>query len=314
MAATGSTRSATVGTVGRSFLFIAAVALLGIQAIQSFVSLSEERAELSATAETIAESASVATATPLWLLSGETLREVMRSYVSFSAVDRIVLYEMDRPWLAYDRDAGLLGNPDSSAGSIERLELDTAADESTFATVAKPVIFDGERIGRVSVAINETPVIQARRESLVRTGLIIVAEVIIVFVLMRLRGNQIFTAALNRENEQLQAEVSRRVSVEQTLRRMAFYDSLTGLPRPVALGEEVTLPQASREAGIPERYIMLIAIENLQELSAVLDADVVSEIVQIFATRLRAALPDEEEAVALRGNAFRFYVVTVAVD
>jgi len=314
MAATGSVRTATVGTVGRSFLLIAAVALLAIQAIQSYLSLSDERSELSAAAETIAESASVATATPLWLLSGETLREVMRSYVSFAPVDRVVLYEMDRPWLAYDREAGLLGNPDSSAGRIELLELDTISDESAFATVTKPVIFDGERIGRVSVTINEAPIVAARRESLLRTGLIIVAEVIIVFVLMRLRGNQIFAAALNRENEQLQAEVSRRVTVEQTLRTMAFYDSLTGLPRPVALGEEVTLPVASQEAGVPERFILLMSIENLQELSAVLDADVVSEIVRVFATRLKAALPEEDEPVALRGSAFRFYVVTVAVD
>ncbi|MEX2444010.1 MAG: hypothetical protein WD492_10415 [Alkalispirochaeta sp.] len=103
----------------------------------------------------------------------------------------IVLYKTDRPWPAYDQEAGLIGDADSSAGRITWLDLGEAPERTTYVTVSRSIMFDGEPIGRITVNVNNAPLLEARRIFLVRTGLITGAEVIIIFGLMRLRGSQI---------------------------------------------------------------------------------------------------------------------------
>lgn len=199
--------------MGRVFLLLAALVLLLVQGTQSFITLDRESRELQQFGESTARSASLAMSTPLWLMAGDSLADIMSSYVSFGSVDRVVIYEGEDPWLAYDRELGLVGDVSGETGDYDEIDPGDLGGGNPFARLEEPIRFDGERIGSVAVVLNDSRIAAARRRTLLRTSLFVIAEVIIIFALMRLRGNQILTESLARMNESL-----RRFVPDQFLR------------------------------------------------------------------------------------------------
>jgi len=196
----GITRSARIGRV---FLLLAAVALLVIQSVQAYVSLRQEAADLQKLGESITRSVAVSLSTPLWLLAEGTIRETLRSYVSLSAVDTVLIHEQDLPLMGYDSSSGFVGGVEAS--EEERSGIDTAdfAGPRIFDRVREPIRFEGDVIGNVELFLNDQSVRDARRASGLGTLVVVIAEILIVVVIMRLRGNQIQTASLSQVNESL---------------------------------------------------------------------------------------------------------------
>lgn len=189
--------------IGRRFLVLAAVLLLVVQAVGAYIDLRREVADVRRFGESVVESAAVATSTPLWLMSGKSLGDVLRSYVSHASVDRVIIYEREDPWLAYDRDQGLIGDVSGNTGAFEEIDLSVFDGRDPFDRLRRPVVFDGETIGEVEIVINDGRVAAARRRALLQTGILVVAEIIIILAIMRLRGNQILNESLARVNESL---------------------------------------------------------------------------------------------------------------
>lgn len=189
--------------MGRSFLLMAALVLMLMQGIQSYVSIQRESQQLERFGESVAESASVAMSTPLWLMSGEALADIMRSYVAHDAVDRVIVYEGADPWLAYDREAGLVGDLGGETGAYDEIDPESLFTGASFAGLDRAIVYEDERIGGVEVVINDRRIVAARQRSLLRTIVIIVAEVLIIFAIMRMRGSLILTESLSRVNDSL---------------------------------------------------------------------------------------------------------------
>lgn len=294
----------------RLYLILAALVLFGLHIGQSYLQLKRAREGLRDLGNTLAESSAVAAASPLWLLSERTVEEILRSVAVHEAVHGVLLYEHGSPALLLYENGRLRGSLGTEAERIDASDLEQA---NTFNVFYEEVVFDQAVIGGVEVYLKDGLLSRRRQDALLRSSLFLLSEIIIIALFMRMRVRQMETVALNRERDLLQGEVRRRENVESKLRRFAFYDELTGLPRPRALGEEVAIPAPATD-GSGTRYLLLVSLENLPELSSVFDSHRVDELIRVFADRLRAAL-DGHDAVALRGRGFRFYVAyTVGSD
>ena len=189
--------------MGRSFLLMAALVLMLMQGAQSYLSIQRESQQLERFGASVAESASVAMSTPLWLMSGEALADVMRSYVAHDAVDRVIVYEGEDPWLAYDREAGLVGDPGGESGAYDEIDPESLFTTPSYARLDRAIVYGEERIGSVEIAINDRRIAAARQRSLFQTIVVIIAEVLIIFAIMRMRGSLILTESLSRMNDSL---------------------------------------------------------------------------------------------------------------
>lgn len=287
----------------RLYAIVAATVLFGLHVGQSYLAIDRARESLENLGNTLAESSAVAAASPLWLLSGRTLKEILRSVALHDAVYTVLLYDQGKPIILVDRDGDVTGGLRDGAAIVEPESLERV---NTFGVFGREIVLDGNTIGGVEIYLEDGLISARRRAALFASVLFLLSELIIIALVIRIRMRQMETEALNRERNLLEAEIIRRRSVEEKLRVVAFYDELTGLARPRALGEEALLPAVPSTAD-GGRYLLLISLENLPELSSVFDSARVDELIATFADRLRSAL-EGENAIALRGRGFRFYV------
>lgn len=288
----------------------AAMIIFALHLGQGYVEVSRARASVEELGRTLVESASVAVATPLWVLSEHTVREVLRSLTAHGSVQRAVVYDNTQPALLYEREYGIRGGLQESSNSIaDLIDPGTPRSEYTLYRFSRDITFEGDRIGSFEIYLDNRRIVERIWNVVWRSLVFLAGEIAVILLLLRARTARLRAVGLHAEREELENEVGRRQELEEQLRKVAYYDPISGLPSRRAVGREVPLPVIPAGSNL-HREVLLISIANLPELSAVLDSKLIDQLIRTFADRLRDQL-DLSSDLALRGRGFRFFVVTV---
>ncbi len=113
---------------------------------------------------------------------------------------------------------------------------------------------------------------------------------------------------LSQENVALKDEIEIRKRTEAQLQYLAFHDSVTGLENLRALKEKVSPPEGARD----RRQLMQVSLDNIRELSYVLDEDFIDSLLHAFAVKLKDSCPPG--ARIFRGNGFIFFLLFENMD
>jgi len=111
---------------------------------------------------------------------------------------------------------------------------------------------------------------------------------------------------LNQENTTLKNEIQRRKKAESQLHFFAYHDPVTGLLNLNALLESEIQPVPEED----KRFLIQIWLDNMKELSTILDRNIIDTLLQEFSDRLIRQCP--ETASQYRGNGFNFYIISRA--
>jgi diguanylate cyclase (GGDEF)-like protein len=111
--------------------------------------------------------------------------------------------------------------------------------------------------------------------------------------------------------------VSRNVTSEhrahQQLRRLARYDSLTGLPNRDAFRER--LDESLRQDGSPgDTTLMFLDIDNFKQVNDSLGHDAGDELLRLVADRVRACVRDGDQVFRLSGDEFTVILSDVPLE
>lgn len=109
---------------------------------------------------------------------------------------------------------------------------------------------------------------------------------------------------LNLENTTLKDEIKRRKSAESQLQFFAFHDPVTKLFNLNSFFNTETKPLPE----VDERYMIQIFLDNMKELSIILDRNIIDMLLQEFSDRLIKKCP--ETATQFRGTGFNFYIIS----
>ncbi|MDC7222440.1 MAG: bifunctional diguanylate cyclase/phosphodiesterase, partial [Spirochaetales bacterium] len=115
--------------------------------------------------------------------------------------------------------------------------------------------------------------------------------------------NKNWNWALSKENEELKREIELRKKAEEQLHFLAYHDPVTDLKNLRALKENTPPPERVGE----ERHIIQFTLDNIRELSALLDRNFINGLLREFAQVLLDNAPPQ--AGLFRGNGFSFYLV-----
>jgi len=108
---------------------------------------------------------------------------------------------------------------------------------------------------------------------------------------------------LNSENLSLKEEILRRKEAESQLLYLAYHDPVTGLHNLQSFLETVSPPGDRTD----QRKLIQISLDNIRELSILLDRSIIDRLLQEFADRLIRNCP--EGALLFRGSGFAFFIV-----
>lgn len=108
---------------------------------------------------------------------------------------------------------------------------------------------------------------------------------------------------LNSENLQLKYEIRKREEAESQLQFLAYHDPVTGLSNLNSFFENVSPPSY----GDDKRFLILISLSNIRELSFILEKGLVDSLLKDFAGKLTDLCP--ESSMQFRGRGFSFYIV-----
>ncbi len=108
---------------------------------------------------------------------------------------------------------------------------------------------------------------------------------------------------LSRENRELRHEIERRRKAEEQLHFLAYHDPLTKLENFRALVENVPPPRGEMD----DRQLMQLSLENIGELSSLMERDFIDNLLIGFTEKLRESTGSEVSLY--RGRGFSFYLI-----
>lgn len=109
---------------------------------------------------------------------------------------------------------------------------------------------------------------------------------------------------LNIENTTLKDEIQRRKDAEFQLQFFAYHDPVTKLLNLNSFFESESQPLAKED----QRFLIQIWLDNMKELSIILDRNIIDSLLQEFSDRLIRKCPDT--ARQYRGSGFNFYIIS----
>ena len=123
------------------------------------------------------------------------------------------------------------------------------------------------------------------------------------YLSLRTKQKEIENRQLNFENTSLKIEIEKRKEAETALEFIAYHDPVTGLHNLNAFFETIDSPYGMEDS----RYLIQVSLENMRELSIIMDRNIIDSILKDFAGRLISNCPDK--ARLFRGRGFNFYIV-----
>lgn len=120
------------------------------------------------------------------------------------------------------------------------------------------------------------------------------------------------TAALKKTNDALRSEIMERKKAEETIRRMAYFDPLTGLPNKASLYQAIS--STARECGVNRRpfTLLMLDLDRFREINDALGYSQGDGLLKTVATRLKGVLADKQTLA--RCGADEFAVLIPGAD
>ena len=112
---------------------------------------------------------------------------------------------------------------------------------------------------------------------------------------------------LNSENRALKKEIELRKKAELQLQFLAYHDPVTKLENFRALKETVAPPRERDE----NRHLIELSLDNIAELSSVLERDFIDSLLRAFTVKLKENLPSS--ARLFRGRGFSFFLLCPSI-
>jgi EAL domain-containing protein (putative c-di-GMP-specific phosphodiesterase class I)/GGDEF domain-containing protein len=105
---------------------------------------------------------------------------------------------------------------------------------------------------------------------------------------------------LNTENDRLKEEINRREEAEARLSFQAYHDDVSGLKNLHAFIAEEADPQRSGD----RRSMIQISLDNIRELSMILDREIIDQALKLFTSRLKGMCSPGTRLYRSRGFSF----------
>ena len=105
---------------------------------------------------------------------------------------------------------------------------------------------------------------------------------------------------LNTENDRLKEEIRRREEAEARLSFQAYHDEVSGLKNLHAFFAEEHDPERGRDG----RSLIQISLDNIRELSMILDREIIDQALRLFTSRLKSLCPAGTRLYRSRGFSF----------
>lgn len=186
----------------------AAMIIFALHLGQGYLEVSRARASVEELGRTLVESASVAVATPLWVLSEHTVREFLRSLAAHGSVQRAVVYDDTQPALLYEREYGIRGGLQESSDSIaDPIDPGSPRSEYTLYRFSRDITFEGDRIGSVEIYLDNGRIVERIWNVVWRSMVFLAGEIAVILLLLRVRTARLRAVGLHRERDELEKEV-----------------------------------------------------------------------------------------------------------
>ena len=122
----------------------------------------------------------------------------------------------------------------------------------------------------------------------------------LVFISGSYKKKNIENRVLNTENDRLKEEIGKRKEAEARLSFQAYHDEVSGLKNLHAFFAEEPVP----EYGGDKRSLILISLDNIRELSMILDREIIDQALKLFTMRLKRISPSGSRLYRARGFSF----------
>ena len=117
------------------------------------------------------------------------------------------------------------------------------------------------------------------------------------YLSLRTKRKDIENRQLNFENTSLKIEIQKRKEAETALEFIAYHDPVTGLHNLNAFFETIDSPYGLEDS----RYLIQVSLENMRELSIIMDRDIIDSILKEFAGRAGFKLSGKCRSVQRQG-------------
>ncbi len=126
----------------------------------------------------------------------------------------------------------------------------------------------------------------------------------LVFISSSYQRKNLQNRVLNSENDRLKEEIGKRQEAEARLSFQAYHDEVSGLRNLHAFFAEERSPEPGRD----RRCLIQISLDNIRELSMILDREIIDQALRLFTSRLKKISPSDTRLFRARG--FSFLIVT----
>ncbi|MFW6237747.1 MAG: putative bifunctional diguanylate cyclase/phosphodiesterase [Halanaerobiales bacterium] len=116
------------------------------------------------------------------------------------------------------------------------------------------------------------------------------------------------TAELVESNEKLQEQIAKRREKEARIKKMAYYDKLTGLPNLAYFKEKLRQEIKNREPGDGFVAVLFLDLDNFKIINETLGHNKGNEILKNIAIRLKDSLRDRDLVARSGGDEFTIMV------
>ena len=120
------------------------------------------------------------------------------------------------------------------------------------------------------------------------------------------------TAELARANEALRTEIAERKRAEETIKRLAYHDSLTGLPNRRLFNDRLTLTLAHAHRSQQKLAVMLLDLDNFKEVNDTLGHSVGDQLLRVAGERLTSLLRKSDTVARMGGDEFMLLLPEIA--
>lgn len=114
------------------------------------------------------------------------------------------------------------------------------------------------------------------------------------------------TAELERANQELQDQIRERERAEETIRQLAYYDGLTGLPNRVNFSGLLSKAMKATHRYGRRFAVALLDIDGLKLVNDTMGHDAGDRLLQLVSKRLEDALRGDDTAARMSGDEFLF--------
>jgi diguanylate cyclase (GGDEF)-like protein len=119
------------------------------------------------------------------------------------------------------------------------------------------------------------------------------------------------TRELEATNEELQQEIAERKLAEETIIRLAYYDSLTGLPNRVSFNEVLAKKIQAAKANANRLALALLDLDGFKSVNDTAGHDAGDALLRLVGMRLQAVMREDDSAARMGGDEFLFVLADI---